>query len=566
MDLDIERLEDILSPYFFLKKRKDVVYVSNALALKTGFLKEDIQNFLDTNTSIFCSQGGGGQVVTLPTKGKEAFDCTFTNTRLGDNEIFSFSEKGKSDANRYDQIIPEILLLIMSSYSTGSCLIAEKGHIIHANNTFLSLLGFPISEIIGMQVIEIVSGQSRESFIKGCEDALKAPGRMMPPMELMLTSSSGRQIFVSVIGGWVTCEDRDYLWLMMNDMTETINLMRRLSEEHRRFSELYNLSPIGMLYVNPRGKILDCNDFVSKLTGYSKDEIFGSSFTKFVDPHEEERLREDFWRLFTQSGSIHRHECMLRTKSGESITIEYDVQVITRKNRNIQALMVFSDVTDKRELEIELLEKNAEMEKTLWEMAEVKDALEARAGELNRATEELKVLNEKLSQLSITDGLTEIYNHRHFQDRLSEEVERFHRAKDGVLSLLVIDIDDFKHFNDTYGHQCGDIVLKQLAGILRSNVRSMDILARYGGEEFAVILPNAKAEEAAKVGERICESVRSTPFSFGDGTSVKVTVSIGVGTLTHGQGEKSDLIKKADSALYAAKAKWKDRVEIWEED
>jgi diguanylate cyclase (GGDEF)-like protein len=228
--------------------------------------------------------------------------------------------------------------------------------------------------------------------------------------------------------------------------------------------------------------------------------------------------------------------------------------------------MVFSNITDKKELEMELLEKNAEMEKTLWEMAEVKDALEARAGELNRVTEELKVLNERLNQLSITDGLTEIYNHRHFQDRLSEEVGRVQRSKDSVVSLLILDIDDFKHFNDTYGHQCGDMVLKQLAGILRNNVRSIDVLARYGGEEFAVILPNAGTEEAANVAERICKAVRSTPFSFGEGTSVKVTVSIGVGSLARGQGEKSELIRKADNALYAAKAKWKDRVEVWWEE
>jgi diguanylate cyclase (GGDEF)-like protein len=94
----------------------------------------------------------------------------------------------------------------------------------------------------------------------------------------------------------------------------------------------------------------------------------------------------------------------------------------------------------------------------------------------------------------------------------------------------------------------------------------VDIIARYGGEEFAVILPDTETPEAAQVGERICESVRSTPFSFGNGTTVKVTVSIGVGTLIHGQGEKSELIRKADNALYAAKAKWKDRVEIWEEE
>jgi two-component system cell cycle response regulator len=196
----------------------------------------------------------------------------------------------------------------------------------------------------------------------------------------------------------------------------------------------------------------------------------------------------------------------------------------------------------------------------------VKDALEARAGELNKASNDLMQLNEKLNLLSITDGLTEIYNHRHFQDRLTEEVERLHRQKTGDLSLLMLDIDDFKKINDTHGHQCGDMVLKQLAGLLKSSVRIIDILARYGGEEFAVILPNTNTEQAVIVAERIWEAIRSTLFTFGERTTVKITVSIGVGTITGSGGEKTDLLRKADSALYAAKAKWKDRVEVWEQD
>ncbi len=565
MELDLERLEDILSPYIILRHHKDVVYVSHALTARTGFLKEELQDFIDTNISMLHSSGNSRQCITLPSKVQNEFSCTFTNTTLNETEIFAFSEHIPIHPESDSKAISEILVH-MSAYAVGGCLIIEKGHIIYGNNTFLSLLGYPLPEVLGRQFIGIVSQQSRESFIRACDSALKSPEKIIPPTDFALTSSSGKLVFVSVTGGLVNRDGRDYLWLMMNDTTETITLKKKLKEEVQRFSDLYDLSPIGLLYVNPRGIILSCNEFVSKLMGYGKDEIFGAHFTKFVVPHEEERLKREFLKLFCEGKGIHRQECLLRTKDGEDITIEYDVQVITRKHRNVQALMVFSDVTDKKGLEMELLEKNAEMEKTLWEMAEVKDALEARAGELNRATEELKVLNEKLNQLSITDGLTEIYNHRHFQDRLSEEVERAQRAKGGIVSLLILDIDDFKHFNDTYGHQCGDMVLKQLAGILKNSVRTIDIIARYGGEEFAVILPSTAVEESARVAERICESIRSTPFSFGDGTSVKVTVSIGVGSLTHGQGEKSELIRKADNALYAAKAKWKDRVEVWEED
>jgi diguanylate cyclase (GGDEF)-like protein/PAS domain S-box-containing protein len=565
MDVDLERLAHILSPYIVLRKNTDIVYVSDALAARTGLVKEEIRDYLIAQSSVLDSTGKRYHSITLPGKDQSEIDCTFTNTAIRDTEILAFSESENPGAGDDAAIIPETLIA-MAMHSTSAYLIVARGVVIHANEAFHELTGHPARDVIGNQLIGIVSRQSREGFIEACVRGLNDPEGIIPSTSLMLTSSPGKRIFVNMKGGWLRRGSRDYLWVILHDVTEQVMLMRKLKEQEQRFSDLFDVSPIGLLYVNPRGTITSCNAFVSNLIGCGRDEINGSAFTGFVAPHEEQRLREEFRDLFTQGREIHRRECVLRTRAGDNVTIEYDVQVISRKRHNVRALMVFSDITGKKELEMELMEKNAEMEKTLWEMAEVKDALEARAGELNRATEELKVLNERLNQLSITDGLTEIYNHRHFQDRLSEEVERVQRAKDGELSLLILDIDDFKHFNDTYGHQCGDMVLKQLAGIMRNCVRSIDILARYGGEEFAVILPNTHAKDAEIVAKRICEVIRSTPFSFDGGTSVKVTVSAGVASFSRGQGEKSELIRKADNALYAAKAKWKDRVEVWEED
>ena len=565
MDVDIERLASILTPYVVLRKTAEVISVSHALAARTGMGEKEIHDFLDANRTVFDSLNSLHHTISLPSKGRQSFDCTFTTTIIGDTQIIAFSETGQPVYDDSAACIPETLVT-MARYSPSAYLIVENGVIVYANDAFYKLIMHKPSDLMGHQLIRIISRQSREEFIRACDKGFQDLEGIIPPGDLMRTQAGGRRVFVNMKGGWLKRDKGNLLWMVLNDVTEQVMLMRKLKEQEEQFSDLFDVSPIGLLYVNPRGVITSCNAFVSKLMGYAREEIQGSAFTKFVAPHEEQRLREEFQKLFVEGSEIHRRECVLRTREGDDLTIEYDVQVICRKKRNIQALMVFSDITGKKALEMELLEKNAEMEKTLWEMAEVKDALEARAGELNRATEELKYLNEKLNQLSITDGLTGIYNHRHFQDRLSEEVERVQRSKDGVVSLLILDIDDFKHFNDTYGHQCGDMVLKQLAGILRSNVRSIDVLARYGGEEFAVILPNASTEEAASVAERICEAVRSTPFSFGEGTSVKVTVSIGVGSLTRGQGEKSELIRKADNALYAAKAKWKDRVEVWEED
>ncbi len=566
MDFDLEKLEGIVSPYSLLLKESGVISLSNALALRMGIDRgQEIEDFVNQHRSVLDTLDNMKTLVPLPVKEGEPLNCSFTNTVLGDARLIAFTDGDLSGNMISEHEVPE-LFIDMVAHSNGAFLIIEKGHILYANSSFLSLVGYEESDVLGRQIIGFVSRDNREDFVGICRQCLDNHDQKVPFQEIILTSSSGARVYVHMNGGRLCREGREYIWLMMVSVNDRIRLARLLKEQQNKFSELFDSSPIGILYINPRGNIIDCNEFVCNIMRYSKHEIQGSPFTKFVVPHEEERLRQEFQKLFLEGIVIPRQECMLRTEAGETITIEYNVQAISRKGRNIKALMVFSDITEKKELEMELLEKNAEMEKTLWEMAEVKDALEARAGELNRVTEELKVLNEKLNQLSITDGLTEIYNHRHFQDRLSEEVERVHREKGGQISLLILDIDDFKRFNDTYGHQCGDMVLKQLAGILKSSVRNIDILARYGGEEFAVILPNTGTEEAARVAERICESVRSTPFSFGDGTSVKVTASIGVGSLRRGQGEKAELIRKADNALYAAKAKWKDRVEVWEED
>ncbi|GEM_PF-352697 len=566
MDVDIARLQDILSEYIIVLEDSDVIHVSDALAHRMGIGKqEDVYDFLHEDGTFLESLGSRQEKVHFPVKGGEGFLCTYTETRLNGNALLAFTEAGGQKSVLSEEVA--VNPFSPEAKSAGaSLLIIKAGHIVYADTGFLDFIGYDAGDVLGRQVISLISPKSRETFIEACEEGAHDPERMVGSSVVTLTTASGKRVHALINGGWVSHGGNDYLRLEVVSITERIRLEKALKDEQHKFSELFDCSPIGLVYISPRGSILECNDFVSKLMHYSKEEMRGAAFTRFVAPHEEQRLRDEFQALFLEGCGIHRQMCLLRTKQGQDITIEYTVQVISGKDRKVKALMVLSDITGKKDLEMELLEKNAEMEKTLWEMAEVKDALEARAGELMRATEELKVLNEKLNQLSITDGLTEIYNHRHFQDRLGEDVERVNRTKGGVVSLLFLDIDDFKWFNDTYGHQCGDMVLRQLAGILKNSVRHIDILARYGGEEFAVILPNATEEEAALVAERICEAVRSTPFSLGDGTSAKVTVSIGVGTLTHGRGEKAGLIRKADNALYAAKAGGKDRAELWEDD
>ncbi len=168
-------------------------------------------------------------------------------------------------------------------------------------------------------------------------------------------------------------------------------------------------------------------------------------------------------------------------------------------------------------------------------------------------------LQNELSRLAKTDGLTGLYNHRMFQERLSEEILRAERYKRTVF-LLMIDIDHFKNINDTYGHQAGDMVLKNVARIIKKNVRKVDFPARYGGEEFALILPETDYDSAYNVGERIRTAIQDNEFSISEEKTISITVSIGISCYPYDTTNKEELIKMADTALYYAKEHGRNRV------
>ena len=165
---------------------------------------------------------------------------------------------------------------------------------------------------------------------------------------------------------------------------------------------------------------------------------------------------------------------------------------------------------------------------------------------------------EKLKELSITDGLTKLYNSRHFYDQLKGEIERFNRYGH-QLSLLLLDIDHFKDFNDTYGHLEGDKVLVRIAKIIRSCLRKMDTAYRYGGEEFTIILPGTHGEEARTVAERLRAAVAAEDFGPDPSSKLKITISIGV-TQYRKSEEIPSFVRRADKAMYQSKQAGRNRV------
>ena len=176
--------------------------------------------------------------------------------------------------------------------------------------------------------------------------------------------------------------------------------------------------------------------------------------------------------------------------------------------------------------------------------------------------QELDRRNKELVELSITDGLTGLYNHRFLQERFEFEFKRVRRYG-GELSCMIIDIDHFKMVNDTYGHQFGDSVLRQISRIMKTKSREVDICGRYGGEEF-MIIANLKADDALIFATKLHSAIESYVFQQ-DSISIHVTVSIGVADHRNDIKTRQELIERADSALYQAKRDGRNLIRVWKE-
>ena len=221
---------------------------------------------------------------------------------------------------------------------------------------------------------------------------------------------------------------------------------------------------------------------------------------------------------------------------------------LARVEATEQALRLSHEKLEERveERTRELREANMRLEKEVRARAELESALRTNEARYKR--------------LSITDELTALYNARHFHKTLLAEVERASRYGD-PLSLLLMDVDDFKQLNDRHGHPAGDRVLQRLGEIMRSSLRKMDLAFRYGGEEFAVILPRCGAEGARKLAEIIRTEFAASDFPLEGGDCVRTTLSAGVACYRRGESPQ-ELLRQADDSMYAAKRAGKDRVRM----
>jgi len=327
-----------------------------------------------------------------------------------------------------------------------------------------------------------------------------------------------------------------------------------LEKEIRLHRSILEVIPDPFFILDRKGDFLKINPKGMEMLGYPLEELQQKVFMDVIPLEDLIKVREGFEKM--AKGQEVRFRTEVINRLGKRISVEF-----FGVSREDASFIMLRDLRERIEVE-------EEFERTRKEFVEKSRERDLYARELQVVRdlyrEKLKVIDEireEALRLSYTDDLTGIYNHRFFIEQLAREVER-HKRYFTPLSLLMIDIDYFKHYNDTNGHLAGDEVLRGIALLVERGVRQTDIVARYGGEEFSAILTNTGKEGALEIAERVRKNVSETRFPNENAQPNKdLTVSVGVATFSSSISTLTDLIRNADHALYRAKNGGRNRVE-----
>lgn len=297
----------------------------------------------------------------------------------------------------------------------------------------------------------------------------------------------------------------------------------RASEE--RYRALVENASDMVFRTNHNGYFTFANVSTILMTGYEEDEIIGKRYIDIIHPSMREQAVKFFDNQFVKKIKNTYSEYPIIKKDGSEIWLGQNTQLIMEGGKITGFQAVSRDITERKRLE-----------------------------------KDLKESEERYRQLSIMDDLTQLYNARHFHSQIKMEINRLERY-DYPLTLLLLDIDDFKAFNDTYGHLEGDQVLMRLGQVIKRCLRKADSAYRYGSEEFTVILPMTTGQEGIVTAERIREELSKEDFTPVPDQIVHLTVSIGLSQYKQKESIK-DFVSRVDQLMYQSKKNGKDQISV----
>lgn len=316
-------------------------------------------------------------------------------------------------------------------------------------------------------------------------------------------------------------------------------------------------APCGYISISHDGKILAVNQTFLEQMQFERERLLDCHIESLMTVSNKLIFHSYFYPFINLHGKVEELVISLKNNAGESIPF-----LINGKRLNIDDVEVFDlilvQMGKRMNYEGELRTAKKQIEEAYWHKNKALEELTLLNKEIEMKQEELIAINEALTEMSVTDKLTGLKNRRYFQEKLDEQVIHFAR-KEVPFSLMIIDIDHFKHVNDTYGHPTGDVVLEQLAQIIKQFVRQSDMPARYGGEEFVIIMPKTSVDQSIQLAEQLRQKIEAASWVTG-----ALTVSIGVSTYTLSDNS-STILKKADMSLYYSKEHGRNRVSHYED-
>ncbi|MCP3921856.1 MAG: diguanylate cyclase [Desulfobacterales bacterium] len=407
--------------------------------------------------------------------------------------------------------------------SFAGIVIHDKGVILSANKTLSTMSGYSVKELLKMNIIDLIAPENRDIAIANISEVDEHT--VMDGLTITINGykKDKTRFLVEFQHKKIPYYGKYVKITEIRDISKRIEMQKEIKQAHDELKIIFDNSPLGIILTKNERVIDHANQKASEMFGFkSPDEMVGAS-ARII--HLSDEMFHEFGEKYRNTifkGEPLQIEYQLKSSSGEPFWSSVSGKVIDSThppNLDKGVLWIIEDITQKK-----------------------------------------KIL-EQITKLATFDALTGIYNRRVFMEKAETEFKYSKRYKTGF-SLIMIDIDKFKTFNDTYGHHVGDIVLKIITEILQKSLRDVDIFGRLGGEEFAVLLPSTGDEGAYNMAERLRRSVEKTTINA-EGNELSITVSIGVGSHSTETENVDSIIKKADTALYRAKDNGRNRVEMF---
>lgn len=436
--------------------------------------------------------------------------------------------------NIENQLEKEKMKLIFNTSSDAQFITQfTDGFFVDVNDGFSVLIGYTRGEVIGVSMLKFnlwYNIEDRQSFITELNDKKTCENR-----EFLFLRKDKSQFIGMISARIIMIHDVPHIISVIRDITESKQLEEALIESEEKYRSILNASPDNITITDLDGRILIISPTAKKMFGYDPDfdNFVGMQILDFIVPEDVEKAQANIRRMY-QGGNLRSNEYRGVRQDRSNFDIEVNSGIIYSANgQPAKMVFIIRDITERKLTERKIQE----------------------------LIQQLEIEKNTAQRNSITDSLTGLPNRRYFDESLKTEFFRSQRSGT-ILSLIMIDIDYFKKFNDSYGHLAGDECLRLLGTTLKIIVRrATDIVARYGGEEFVIILPETDKNQAKILGERVRKAVEdlAIPHSA-SGIADYVTISLGVVSIyTTELASPKQLLSLADEALYCAKRGGRNR-------